>query len=737
MISRRVLQKPENDDYRRLASYIAAADHPGEKSLMRWCSGCLAGDDYTLGIQEAVDTQAMNTRTSKEKTYHLIVSFRPEDEARLTPEVFKVIEEEFARALGFSEHQRHCGVHKNTNNLHMHVAYNMIHPERLIRNEPYRDFHKRDQVCRELERRFGLAIDNGRGVEKNSPKLNDIAATVEAHTGQQSFEGYAKERRERLLDDLAQAADWELVHVTLARHGLEIKPHGNGLVIKDRHGDHAIKASSLDRSLSLAKLTRRIGAFAPPRQAQALYPEIECFTAKPLHRGAERGDLYQEYQRGIELRKMAMNELANHKAKDLEDLRVIWNQEREKIHRQFFGRHRYDLLKIARLKETEQRLLIQKRIRAEQDKRREEVPYASWTDFLRWKATQGNETALAILRSKGDLVESEASLRDSGIDRRQEVREKWIGTQLDLVAGQDVSRRARRGLLAVAKAHELAELESVGPRAKRLFTEFTSSIDARGTVFIHLANGGMIRDMGKEIAFTAHDDTTQEAALLFARAKWGKAVRLEGNVLRMQPRKQELHANKKDLLGSVQAEPEPMRPPLLREIVLAKKAWDAEKRQLSTEQKTVEAPYRERGEHLPEEMWKAHNAAFKALSERHQNVIHEIVSKYSDDQVLTQEIYDVLKQNAADVDAIKKESGALARKHGSFQKAPQEEQDKIREAYKEAEKRQADRLLSIEDRLLSEQLRALKEPSAKLVLPGQTEQHRHERDKDRDAGMDL
>jgi len=116
------------------------------------------------------------------------------------------------------------------------------------------------------------------------------------------------------------------------------------------------------------------------------------------------------------------------------------------------------------------------------------------------------------------------------------VREKWIGTQLDLVAGQDVSRRARHGLLAVAKAHELTELERVAPRAKRLFTGFTSSIDASGTVFIHLANGGMIRDMGKEIAFTAHDEVTEEAALLFARSKWGRTIELEGNVVRLQPK---------------------------------------------------------------------------------------------------------------------------------------------------------------------------------------------------------
>jgi hypothetical protein len=41
--------------------------------------------------------------------------------------------------------------------------------------------------------------------------------------------------------------------------GIEIKPHGNGLVVKDRHGKHAVKASAVDSSLSLKKLEARFG----------------------------------------------------------------------------------------------------------------------------------------------------------------------------------------------------------------------------------------------------------------------------------------------------------------------------------------------------------------------------------------------------------------------------------------------------------------------------------------------
>jgi len=209
MISKRVFIKAANDNYARLTAYIAEAgpgsEHGGEKCLMNWCEGMLGGEDYAEGMAEAVDVQAKNIRAAK-KTYHLVISFRPEDEAKLTPEVFKAIEERFASALGYADHQRHCGVHKNTANLHMHVSYNMIDPERYTCRKKFRDFWIRDRVCRELEREFGLSVDHG--IDKNAKERvrgNDTARLVESHTGQQSFDGYAKEHREAILRALDAA----------------------------------------------------------------------------------------------------------------------------------------------------------------------------------------------------------------------------------------------------------------------------------------------------------------------------------------------------------------------------------------------------------------------------------------------------------------------------------------------------------------------------------------------------
>lgn len=335
MISKRIGIAPKNDNYARLAAYITDAGHDGEKALMSWCAGCLGGDDYTEGIAEVLDTQDKNTRSVKTKTYHLVVSFRPEDEAKLTPEAFKAMEERFAEALGWSEHQRHCGVHKNTGNIHMHIAYNMVHPEKYTLHKEFRDFWIRDKVCRELEHEYGLTIDNGRKQatleqRQQQERLGEKAALVEAHTGQQSFEGYAHGHRESILRTLEAATTWQELHETLAICGLEIKPHGNGLVIKDQHSNratHTMKASALDRSLSQKKLESRLGLYIPPQRLERSQTHSQ-YESAPLQRSPERGKLFAEFKVGIETRKVTLQTLKEQEAATLAAIRAEWAAKR-------------------------------------------------------------------------------------------------------------------------------------------------------------------------------------------------------------------------------------------------------------------------------------------------------------------------------------------------------------------------------------------------------------------------
>lgn len=213
------IKRPYN--YRRLALYIADASHKGEKVLCAWHEGCLC-DDYHEAIAEAVCVQDLNIRTKKDKTYHLVVSFRPEDESKLDEDAFKDIGGHFAKALGFEEHQRHCGIHINTANMHMHIAFNMIHPEKFTRHEPYRDYFALATAAREMEQKYGLYVDNGKETPtQEASRPNVKAQMLEAITAQETLDGYVKAHKEPILTATANVKDWGEIHVALATYGLK------------------------------------------------------------------------------------------------------------------------------------------------------------------------------------------------------------------------------------------------------------------------------------------------------------------------------------------------------------------------------------------------------------------------------------------------------------------------------------------------------------------------------------
>lgn len=269
--------KPRNDNYARLANYIADASHEGEKCLMAWSAGCMAGDDFQLGISEVLATQDCNTRTKKEKTYHLIVSFRPEDEAKLTEKDFKEIEERFAEVLGFEDHQRHCGIHNNTANPHMHVAYNMIHPEKKTRHAPYYDYWKRDELCRKLEKEYDIAIDPGRKQRK------------ELHC-------YLTDRKERILPAVKAAQSWEHVHATMALYGLQMTCKEDVQLTPFEGVGRGCRVAGVEIHTSLSKtaLEERLGAFETKKN---FYQTMEAFepSSQAKSKNNEKAEALEAY----------------------------------------------------------------------------------------------------------------------------------------------------------------------------------------------------------------------------------------------------------------------------------------------------------------------------------------------------------------------------------------------------------------------------------------------------------
>ena len=268
MIARKIPKKKNiPDNYKKLADYIAAAKEPGEKLDRFWIANCNAGEkreDLDLAIMEINAIRRMKPAID-DKSYHMIVSFRPGEKEHLSDQDLKDIAGSYASALGFGEHQYVAATHINTDNFHMHIAFNKVHPQTLKVHTPFNDYKIRDRVSRQLEKKYGLFVDNGMSPEnRNSQKLSSEARTFEAHTWQESFQTHVLGQRDDILERAAKAKNWQALHEALADYDITLKKRGNGFVLLSPDGQ-SMKASALDRTMSKAALEKKFGAFTPPK----------------------------------------------------------------------------------------------------------------------------------------------------------------------------------------------------------------------------------------------------------------------------------------------------------------------------------------------------------------------------------------------------------------------------------------------------------------------------------------
>jgi len=291
------------DNYTRLGEYIAAAEEKGEKLHLFWIRNCDAGTnienlDLALLEIEAVRRQKPDIA---DKTYHLVVSFRPGEQDRLSKDDLMAIEAEYAKALGYAEHQRVAGTHINTDNFHMHIAFNKVHPETLKVITPHRDFNILAKVSREMEKKYGLAIDPGMtdGKERDPNKLSPAARDYEAHTWQESFQRHVLKHREEILAGLETATNWQEAHEVMTGYDIGLKLRGNGMVLMGPDGQ-AMKASQLDRSCSKKKLEDRFGVFEArpdnqPRKALRQAKAKRRYKLRPLVPHRNTAALWRRY----------------------------------------------------------------------------------------------------------------------------------------------------------------------------------------------------------------------------------------------------------------------------------------------------------------------------------------------------------------------------------------------------------------------------------------------------------
>lgn len=208
--------------------------------------------DVDWATHEVEATQSINQRAQGDKTYHLLISF-PAGEIP-SDSILKDIENKVCASLGFGEHQRISAQHYDTDNMHIHVGINKIHPTRHTLHEPFRAYKVLGDIATQLEIEHGLQRVNH--VSKKVASENR-AQDMEHHAGVQSLLSWI---REACLTPIQGAQSWSQLHQILQNHGLEMRERSAGLIIIDGHGI-AVKASSVSRDLSKSKLQMRFGSF--------------------------------------------------------------------------------------------------------------------------------------------------------------------------------------------------------------------------------------------------------------------------------------------------------------------------------------------------------------------------------------------------------------------------------------------------------------------------------------------
>ena len=405
------IKSVRKSNFSALIQYLTNPQDKSDRISQIKVSNCYS-DDQIAALLEIQNTQEMNKRAKSDKTCHLVLSL-PEGE-RLPLSDLNAIEERFCDVLGFTGHQRISVVHDDTNNLHMHIAINKIHPRNLTIHNPYYDYKKVAKLCEQIEQEYGLTKVNHETV---SDKAFRVAQEIETRTGVESLLGWIK--REALIE-IKDADSWQDLHQVLARHGLEIKERGNGFVLVVSNGV-AVKASSIDRSLSKGNLTQRLGAFVPSEHsAKSSQQNTKQYQPRPLQNQMDTSRLYARYQQ-------EQSDSARQRTTQWAMLRHTRDQLIERAKREAkLKRNIIKSIKAGRLAKKALYATAHQQLKTTIQVIKSDYQQAyqhsktrhsrmGWLDWLAFEAKLGNAEALAVLRSRrvGQFKGNQVSAKQS------------------------------------------------------------------------------------------------------------------------------------------------------------------------------------------------------------------------------------------------------------------------------------------------------------------------------------
>jgi hypothetical protein len=275
-------------------------------------------------VAEIMNATAMMSCRVKNPIYHLVVSWQSgehPDRRQAEEAVHHVM-----KSIGMEECECFWAMHRDTDNDHLHLAINRVHPVKGVAIKTSMDYYSLDQAMRELELLQGWGHAPGPKVvirdEKGKATIvslskkgrrdlgllreeraqwqrepTDQAAKRAHHQGAPSFQEWVTHDPARALREVLAlpGATWETVHQQLAEYGLAILPKNrgqkSGLVVTSQIGDRVIsaKASQLGRWAARQALEQKLGPWRP------LVGDVTRLPVKDSY-----GEFLDRFQKGME-----------------------------------------------------------------------------------------------------------------------------------------------------------------------------------------------------------------------------------------------------------------------------------------------------------------------------------------------------------------------------------------------------------------------------------------------------
>ena len=516
---------------------------------------------------------------SKDPIDHWVLSWKSYE--RPSPEQARQAGAIFMKQCGLKGHQYIMGLHDDTENMHLHIMVNRVHPDtcKVVKINKGFDREAAQQAIAIIEKTQGWSVEKKARYLTNDraeliidpttkrPKIftaaekqkqpSTKAQAMEIQTGEKSAQRLGIEIAPEII---ASATSWADLHTKMQAAGMEYTRQGSGAAIKV--GDTYVKASDVvDRKHNFGALQKRFGVYQLPNQPEIKHDphgRTDLITDERFSTGFDQQNVAKtgfntfHTLRHLPRRDMASGRQIEAKTKDTNLLqsnesadrgrsdRVRWRSDSDrakastrsrsdavKLNPRQDGWHEYIAIRDAqKAAKTQDTITLQKRhgderaaLAKQQKAERDKLFTGKWTGKGDLKNALKSITATQQAAEKLELLE-----------RLREERKALQAKYKPLPMYKQWREQPQIVGVNVRPVEQQQMERDQQITVARTLRSLTHSVDARQHITYQLDKKAVFRDEGRSIAvLDLQSERGIAAALATAQQKFGQTLELTGS----------------------------------------------------------------------------------------------------------------------------------------------------------------------------------------------------------------